>query len=999
MIFSTNLLLLTAACYLLLLFGIAYAADRRFLPAWIIDHPATYVLSLGVYAGSFAIYGAIAAAQSAGFSYIYYFVGFSGALMFMPILIQPLYNICKTYRLNSLADLVSFRFRSQWAGTLTTVFMGLLIWPLIAIQIQTVSDTVLILTNDGSSISDDDHPRRFAAWLFCVMLMVFTILFGSRNLAAKDSHRGLVTALAFESLIKLLAVVTVGVIAVATIFGGFEGMQQWLTQRPEVIEQLRQLTNDQEKHMLLVMAFSASMCLPHMFHMLIAENPSHRNLRAASWGLPLYLLLLSLPILPLLWAGQAVQVNIPADYTALGLAFHLDQPWLTGLIYLGGLSAASGIIIVATLSLASMNLNHVALPLFYPTSERVDIYRWLLWTRQILIVGIIAVSYGMYEFMPVRHSLSDLLIAALTGALQFLPGLLAVLYWPQANRKGFICGLIAGFTVWIVGTMLPLLGIHTEQLLPFSELSSSTPYWVMSGSLSLSANVIVFIMVSLLTETSQEERGAAEACTLDDLNRPSRHALNLRSAREMRSRLIEALGNTAAREEFQRALEELRLSDTETRPYALRRIRDRIEVNLSALVGPGNARRLIDRALPYSGSQLGEGEDITFIEDRLERYQTHLTGLAADLDGLRRYHRQTLENLPIGVCALGADQEILMWNKSIAAITGVDSVDITGSSVSGLPWPWAICLSSFLRSDDDHWTKYSMETAGGHRWLNLHKTESHTAGRNELLIVVEDITDTQLLEQELTHQERLASIGRLAAGVAHEIGNPVTGIACLAQNLRYDTSNPESLETADQIIKQTQRISSIVQSLVNFAHTGRDDPSQAFEAVTVRDCVDEAMHLLSLDSDAKQTCYDNRCPADIQVAGDYQRLMQVFINLISNAQDASKEVAHVTVDAGYSQDRLHSGQVHITLTDQGSGIDDKLREQIFEPFFTTKDPGQGTGLGLALVYNIISDLGGEISAESPIHDQGLPQQGTRFHILLPPASSLMQNSENLEKST
>lgn len=999
MIFSTNALLLTAAGYLLLLFGIAYAADRRLLPTWITDHPATYVLSLGVYAGSFALYGAISAAESHGFSYIYYYLGLSGALMFTPILLQPLYNICKTYRLNSLADLVSFRFRSQWAGTLTTLFLGLIIWPLIAIQIQTVSDTVLLLTNDAGAITDGSHPRRFAALLFCVMLMVFTILFGSRNLSAKDSHRGLVTALAFESVIKLLAMSTVGVVAVFSIFGGIDGMQQWLTDRPELVDQLRQRTNNQEKHMLLVMTFAASMCLPHMFHMLVAENPSPRNLRAASWGLPLYLLLLSLPVLPLLWAGTAAQVNIPADYNALGLAFHIDLPWLTGLMYLGGLSAASGIIIVATLSLASMNLNHVALPLFYPTSERVDIYRWLLWTRQLLIVGIIAVSYGMYEIMPVRHSLSDLLTSTLTGAMQFLPGLLAVLYWPQANRKGFVCGLVAGFSVWLLGTMLPMLGIHTDQLLPINTLSQGTPYWVISGSLSLAVNVIALVLVSLLTETSQEEQGAAEACTLDDLNRPSRHTLNLRSAREMRSRLIEALGSTAAKEEFYRALEELQLNDSETRPYALRRIRDRIEVNLSALIGPGNARRLIDRALPYTGSQLGEGEDITFIEDRLERYQTHLTGLAADLDGLRRYHRQTLENLPIGVCALGVDQEILMWNKSIAAITGVNSSDITGSSVSGLPWPWAICLTSFLRSDDDHWTKHSLDTGSGQRWLNLHKTESHTAGRNELLIVVEDITDTQLLEQELTHQERLASIGRLAAGVAHEIGNPVTGIACLAQNLRYDTSNPDSLETAEQIIKQTQRISSIVQSLVNFAHTGRDDPSQAFEAVTIRDCVDEAMHLLSLDNDAKRTQYHNLCPADLQVAGDYQRLMQVFINLISNAQDASDDVAHITVQARASDDRLHGERVHITLTDQGSGIDDTLREQIFEPFFTTKDPGQGTGLGLALVYNIISDLGGEISAESPIHDGDNIQQGTRFHILLSPASTLQQFNDNLEKST
>jgi signal transduction histidine kinase len=248
-------------------------------------------------------------------------------------------------------------------------------------------------------------------------------------------------------------------------------------------------------------------------------------------------------------------------------------------------------------------------------------------------------------------------------------------------------------------------------------------------------------------------------------------------------------------------------------------------------------------------------------------------------------------------------------------------------------------------------------------------------GRDEVIVVVEDITDTQLLEHELTHQERLASIGRLAAGVAHEIGNPVTGIACLAQNLRYETENPDTLETASQIVKQTQRISSIVHSLVNFAHTGREARSLVTEAVNVRSCVSEAVQLLSLDNEARQIHYNNNCPTDIIVQGDNQRLMQVFINLLSNARDASSDNAMITIDA-----LREDTEAHITVTDQGSGIDQHLQDRIFEPFFTTKDPGKGTGLGLALVYNIINDLGGDISIESPVPE--FSSHGTRIHIRL-----------------
>ena len=147
------------------------------------------------------------------------------------------------------------------------------------------------------------------------------------------------------------------------------------------------------------------------------------------------------------------------------------------------------------------------------------------------------------------------------------------------------------------------------------------------------------------------------------------------------------------------------------------------------------------------------------------------------------------------------------------------------------------------------------------------------------------------------------------------------------------------------------------------------------EAVNVRSCVSEAVQLLSLDNEARQIHYNNNCPIDIIVQGDNQRLMQVFINLLSNARDASSDNAMITIDA-----LREDSEAHITVTDQGSGIDQHLQDRIFEPFFTTKDPGKGTGLGLALVYNIINDLGGDISIESPVPE--FSSHGTRIHIRL-----------------
>jgi signal transduction histidine kinase/Na+/proline symporter len=977
MTLSLNTLLFLGTGYLFLLFAIAYATERQLLPSRLVNHPSIYVLSLGVYASGFAVYGAVGFAERYGYSFLNYYIGISAALILLPILLAPLHQICKSYRLNSLADLLSFRFRSSWVGSLATLFLALSVWPLLAIQIKTVSESALILSAGEVLGGDNASFKNLIALLFCVAITVFTILLGSRNLPSKDSHRGLVVALAFESIIKMLALVLVGLVAIYSVFGGFAGLQQWLLVHPDILKDLSTPQSSDTNRLMLIMFFAGSVCMPHVFHMLFAENPSRTNLVAASWGLPLFLLVMSLPVLPILWAGKASGLTITTDYFPLGLSLNVDNLWLTILIYLGGLSAAVGAIIVTTLALASMSLNHLVLPLFRPKDRTLDIYRWLLTARQLLICAIILIGFIFYDLIGDTQTLTNLTIVSATGCLQFLPGVLAVLYWPGANRNGFISGLTAGFLFWGIGLLIPMFSDYHPAYLESLYINNvdEDEFWIVIASLSIGINSVLFILVSMFSETSAEERSAAEACTLDDLNRPSRHALNLQTAIEIKQRLQESLGDHAAEQEFRRALDELDLNEQETRPYALRRIRDRIEINLSSLLGPSSARRVIDGVLPYTNSILGGSEDITYIEERLERYQTNLTGLAADLDSLRRYHRQTLEDLPIGVCALGGDQEILLWNMSIADITDIQSSAVTGSSLNGLPEPWAHCLINFLESSDLHRSKFCVETQQGLRWLNLHRTESQMWGRDGLIIVVEDITDTQLLEHELTHQERLASIGRLAAGVAHEIGNPVTGIACLAQNLRYETENPDTLETASQIVKQTQRISSIVGSLVNFAHTGRQDRIQATEAVNVRNCVSEAVQLLSLDNEAQQIHYNNNCPTDIIVSGDSQRLMQVFINLLSNARDASSDNAMITIEA-----QEDNAEAYITVTDHGAGIDQKLQNRIFEPFFTTKDPGKGTGLGLALAYNIITDLGGDISIQSPVPE--FSTYGTRIHIHL-----------------
>ncbi|MDB6061599.1 MAG: ATPase [Verrucomicrobiaceae bacterium] len=966
--------------YLLILFAIAHVSERGYIPKRLQRNPLVYILSLGVFGGTSMVYNSVDLAFRYGYGYLATYVGIAGTFLFAPLLLMPLLRICRLYQLSSLADLLTFRFRSQWAGSAVTLFLLLAVMPLLALQIRAVADTVHILGSGVAQTFPSGKRADNLALVFCLIISVFAVLFGSKHRSAHQRHDGLVMAIAFESLVKFVVLGAVGATAVFGVFGGMNGLDVWLREHPEMLTALRSPIHQDAARSLMLIFFSVTICMPQMFHMLFTENPSPKALHTASWGFSIVLMLFSLPILPILWAGIKLNSPLPPEYFALGIGIERNQPWLSLLVFIGGLSAASGTIVVTTLAMASMALNHLILP-FYQPGSALDIYRWLLWVRRALIVAMIACAYWFYRSIGGHDTLSNLGMAACVAALQFMPGVLAVLYWPRANRIGFLGGLLAGFLVWFTFLLLPLISAFNPATLLAVTFNIGAPAELWSGAtlVSLALNTLIFATLSLLAPTSDEERAAAEVCALDELNRPKRMTLKVRNADEIEQRLISTLGNSGAQREVQRALTDLKLDRNENRPYALRRLRDRIEVNLSGLLGPSVAHDMVNRLLPYERTGSEPTEDINLIEARLERYKYHLTGLAADLDGLRRRHRQTLEDLPIGLCSLGRDREILMWNHAMEALTSVEQRKVLGSHVSNLPQPWRGELDDFFHSPDSHQQKRRIEVDGKPRWINLLKASEENVSdmHDGLVIVVEDMTETQLLEEELIHSERLASVGRLAAGVAHEIGNPVTGIACLAQNLKYDTDNAESLQTAEEILKQTNRISRIVQTLVNFSHTGATQPQH--EPVAVGRTADEAIHLLALNKEARAVNFINRCSPHTQVIADDQRLLQVFVNLLSNARDASAESSAVTVDC-----EIIGALAHITVTDEGSGIAKEHIDRIFEPFFTTKEPGKGTGLGLAMVYSIVEDLNGDIDIESPVAEQN---SGTRIHIWLPAAKA------------
>ena len=940
-------LLLVALAYLALLFLVAWLTERSVLPARLARHPVTFSLSLGVYATTWTYYGSVGFADHRGFLFLTIYLGVTLTFFLAPLLLSPILRVVRDRELQSLADLLAFRYANRFTGPLVTMFMLLGLLPYMALQIRAVTSSVEVLTGRHAA-----HSPLLAA-AFCALIALFAIAFGARHLRPRARHEGLVVAIAFESSVKLVALLTAGVFVVVVVFGGWSGVGRWLSRHPQLLSRMYAPVGGDSWMTLLLLAASAAFLLPRCFHMLFVENGASEGLRSASWLYPLYLALLNLPIPLILWAGIKTASAAPPDYFVLALARRYGGNALTLLAYVGGVSAASAMLIVESLALGGMCLNHLTLPLWLPRRSGGDLYRQLRRWRRLLLASVIGIGYLAYVVMRQNQGLVQMGVISFLAVTQFLPGVVALLSWPRATSAGFLAGASGGMAVWFVRLMLPLFGVQLG-----SAPHPAAPDWPSLTFWTLTINISLLVVVSLATRPRTRERLADQAIRL--------HAPLLRedpqvpSVAQLTGRLSAALGPADAEREIKRALADCRLDPQESRPHALLALEHCLERNLSGLVGPHLAWALLGTREPAG----------RLVEEYLERSARRLTGLAAEFDHLRRLHRQMLRELPIGACSVSGDGRVRLWNRRLARFTSVPEDAALGLRVEELPAPWAQLLSGFLAANDAHQYRVELSAPGGTLWLNLHKATVGAEPEGDNILLIEDLTARRRLEAELAHTERLASIGTLAAGVAHEIGNPLTGISALAQNLMLDAS-AELRAAFEDILSQTRRIQQIVSTLLSFTHPGAGSARRR-EPFSLSACVDDALRLVGLAHLHERLHFVNLVPPSLELAGDRQQILQVLVNLLTNAADASPADSAIRVRA-----RTSGEGVSFKVEDQGCGIPRESLDRVFEPFFTTKAPGRGTGLGLSVVYGIVRDHGGRVQIEST------PGVGTRVEVFLP----------------
>jgi Na+/proline symporter/signal transduction histidine kinase len=957
-----------AVGYLLLLFLVAYAAERRWVPEKLVRHPLTYALSLGVYATSWSYSGSVGYARSQGFNFLAIYIGVTLSCLLVPVIWQPVLRLTREHQLTSLADIFAFRFQSQAAGVLVTLFMLAGNLPYLALQIHAVTQSVRVLGHAP--------PASMVGLVFCSLVALFALLFGARHVTPRERHAGLGLAIAFESVVKVAALLTVAAVAVTQVFGGPLGLGHWLAGHPQALEAAYRPVREGPWGSLLLLSFAAGFLLPRQFHMAFTEALDERALRVAAWGFPTFLLLLNLAVLPLLWAGQVALPGIHPDNYVLGLG---RDSGVSALAFVGAVSAASAMVIVDTLALAAMCLNNLLLPRS-DLAGAGDLYGGLLWARRVLIVVIILLGYGFSRLLDFRTGLVELGLISFVAVAQMLPGLLAVLFWRGATRAGFLAGLSAGIAVWAATLFLPLFArAHllppAFDLAPWFGIARGSEPWSAATLYSLGVNMLLFAGVSLITRPSAGEEEAAALCTRAP-RLAAQGVVEAESPRDFQTKLAPILGEDAATTEVDRALADLEMVVDERRPAQLERLRERLQRNLSGLVGPLMARWVVDRGIRVDSRRPPAlSARLRVLEEQLRASRTQLHGAPAELEDFRRYLRRVLEDLPLGVCALGPDQDVVIWNRALEGLSGIAAQDAVGARLDELSGPVPPALARFL-GDAVHHAEVCVTVRGRERILALGRSQDPGPAappdvRGPVLLV-EDLTERKALAAQVAHQDRLASVGRLAAGVAHEIGNPLTGIACLAQNLVRDTTSEEERRRLALILRETQRIDAIVRVLLGFSHAGTAHAVARPERFDVRDAAGEAITLVQLSREAKRVACRNQLAPGLLLDGDRQRFLQVLVNLVSNACDASAVGGEVVIDAEEAGDRLR-----LRVIDRGTGIDDAVRERMFEPFFTTKPPGQGTGLGLPLAQSIVREHLGSIEVMTA------PGSGTTVVVELP----------------
>ncbi len=868
---SLNTLIAASLGYAVLLFTIAFWAERRAQAGRIgwLRSPFIYTLSISVYCTGWTFYGAVGSAARNGFEFVTIYLGPTLVFIGWWWLLRKLLRIGRAQRITSIADLISSRYgKSTTLAVLVTLLAVIGSTPYIALQLQSITLSFSVFESGGNA--------NLTAFWVALGLAAFTILFGTRNVDANERHHGVVTAIAIEAVVKLVALLSVGVFVV---WGIADGPADIFAKAPP--EMLRGSSIFSARWVSLTMLSAmAIITLPRMFQVIVVENADEKHLATASWAFPGYLLLMSLFVLPIAIAGNALMpAGANPDLYVLSLPLSQGQENLALFAFLGGFSSATSMVIIAAIALSTMVSNHIIMPLwlrFAPqrTETSGDVRTILLRSRRLSIAGILLLGYLYFRLTGGSGALASIGLIAFAGMAQIIPSLLGGLFWRGANRTGALLGLLAGFTLWAYTLFLPsfegsfILSQSAIAHGPFglayltpNALFGLTGYDPLVHSLfwSMTFNITLFVLGSLRSSPRPLERiQSSQFVDVFRLDKSTGSYLVSRSATS------EDLFTLAQR-----------------------------------ILGADPAQRLFSE---------------------MARQQGKAHGLPDATDKLV----QTMERELAG--SIGAASAHAM----VSQIAGGGTVSV------------------------DELMKIADETAQIMEYSQQLENQSHRL--------------EQAMQELRTANAQLTEMGAqkdaFLSQVSHELRTPMTSIRSFSEILR-DSENlalPDAKRFLGIIQDESVRLTRLLDEILDLSHLESGRGQLPLEPISLQDAIEKSLNATGALLEEAGIVVENTLPAaPIMVLGNFDRLAQVFINLISNTVKYGRgERPKLTIQA-----TIFKGIATVTMADNGPGIAAGDRKKVFEKFTRLSEASLAgsAGLGLPISREIMRNLQGDLTLQ------------------------------------
>ncbi|MCW8858555.1 MAG: SpoIIE family protein phosphatase [Deltaproteobacteria bacterium] len=644
---STSTILLISLGYFALLFLVAYYADRRRkMGKSLLANAHVYTLSLAVYCTSWTFYGSVGRAATGGLEFLPIYLGPTLIAFTWWFLLRKMVRISKQQNITSIADFLSSRYdRSAIMGAIVTLFAIFGITPYIALQLKAIAHTLDILSMplsihvvDLSSYSEKLPGSIDTAFFVAFILAMFGILFGARHLDSSERHEGLVVAVALESLIKLLAFLAVGIFVTYGLFDGFADVfQRFFEQFPER-RHLFYLGTEQTPYTkwftLIILSMMAVMFLPRQFHIMVTENSDEQHIKKAMWRFPAYLFLINLFVLPIALAGLLMSGGdtSQADYFVLTLPLSTGHPWLALLVFVGGISASAGMVMVSSVTISTMVLNHLVMPVILKMNVHVQDFSGILINlKRLGILGIVFLGYFYFKVIGDSYALVNIGLISFAAATQFAPAIIGGLYWKRANHKAAVAGIGAGFLLWAYTLLIPSFvrsgwlssdilqnGLYNIGLLKPLELFGLRGFDIYTHSLfwSMLFNLAAFLTVSFFVKQSESEAVQAEKFIdvfIETKDQPSQ--LKRISKAPTVMEFVELMSKFIGEKQAKSAISDyLKDQEVDSRgslsDHEIPHLKNFTERTLAGHVGAAPARIILDNYLAARGSKMEDVFDI-----------------------------------------------------------------------------------------------------------------------------------------------------------------------------------------------------------------------------------------------------------------------------------------------------------------------------------------------------------------------------------------------------